>query len=711
MSKTFQLSRRAFLQATGMSLGGLILGVPLHAEETTQSLEPNLFVVISPNNEISLVCHRSEMGQGIRTSVCALLAEELDLPMERFNIVQAAGDAKYGDQNTDGSRSIRRNFDRLRLMGAQARDLLEQAACLHFKVKAQDLEFDDASVLVIKTAQSISFGDLVPIVLKNQLKVKEKPALKPANRWRYIGKVIPLKDVPAMVDGSAEFGIDVSIPGKVYASIEQAPVLGSSVESHNASTAKEFPGVMDVISLPGLAQPVNTNAGLAVIATNTWAAFEGRKQLVVNWTDSEYDGWEMDVVFKDMHEACEQASIEVHKAGDVSKFEAKDQVEAVYSTPVQVHAPMEPLNATARVVGEKCEVWAPTQDPQRARKAIAAYLKVPEENITINITFLGGGFGRKSQPDFLLQAVQLAKELNKPVQVVWTREDEIKHGFYHAPSVQKLKAGLDENGKIQSWEHNSVFPTIMKVFDPSAKSPASWEIGMGATNLPYDIKNQLIKTHELDFPVRIGWMRAVCHVFQAYAINSFLDEVCVKINQDPIDYRLSMLKGEGDTQRRLRDLLNFTRTQSNWNQRRKQGAKLGFASHDSFGSFVSAVVEVSGTSLEDFKITEVDVCIDLGRFVNRDSIVSQMEGSVVFAISSTLYQKVMVSDGKVSSSNFHDSQIARHMDSPIVRVHIMENEELSGGAGEPGVPAVVPAITNAIYAATGKRVRDLPLRG
>lgn len=716
MSNTISFSRRTFLKFSGFVSAGFVMGISsdLDAKTTTgrSNFNPNLFLNITRAGAFEIVCHRSEMGQGTRTAIVSLIAEELEVSLDQVTIVQATGDKKYGDQNTDGSRSIRYNWKRLREFGATAKQMFVTAASAHFSCKSSDLVCDRGIVFYAKKSKKIPYKELLNEV--NELSAPKDVLVKDPKDFKIIGKSQLLKDVPDMVTGKAIFGMDVEIAGMLYAAMKRCPNPHGVLDQLDGTKALKVKGVHSVFPVAAIKQPINTDASVCVVGNSTYTCFKALKELEIKWAYEKHDKISTKSFRDDLEKALKNPTKVYVDKKEKSKEEVKSSFSRKYFTPFQVHAPMEPLVAVADVKDDSCEIWAPTQDPQRLRKSIASVLKMDLEKVIVNVTFLGGGFGRKSQPDFGVEAVLASKKVKKPVKLVWQREDEIRHGFYHTSSLQEISVDLDAQGLPITWDHKSVFPTIMSVFMPGANTAADWEIGMGASNLPYNIPNVKVSTGEVENPLKIGWKRAVCNIFHSFAINTFMDELAQKAKINPFDYRLKLLDETKETggyhNSRAIKVINRLREFSDYDKKIAKKKHVGVAYHGSFSSYVASTVEVEGDSMDNLKVTNIHIVIDLGHYVNPDTVKAQMEGSAIFAMSLSLYGKIDLEKGAVVQSNFHDFQLVRHHESPKVYVDIINNQEGPGGAGEPGVPAVVPALINAIYLATKKRYTDLPLK-
>ena len=723
-----KISRRDFVKVTGLTGSALVLGVePLLARHlgdgrtaTAAAHELNVYISIDRDGTPRLTVHRSEMGQGVRTSCAMLLADELGVDWKDVQIDQAIGHPKYGNQNTDGSRTIRTYFKPLRQAGAAAREMLKAAAADEWNVAASDCHAEGG--FVIHGDRRLSFGVLAERAAA--LPVPEDPPLKTKSEFRVIGKRISGVDVSDTTQGKALYGWDIEVPGMLYASLERSPMVKGEILSYDADAAREVRGVRDVIELAADDSGLTNNA-IAVVADNTWAAFKGREALNAQWEHGPLPPENSDDYRAQLEEVAGRSGRVIRDEGDFDEALASaDRVlEASYHGPYLVHAPMEPLVCTASVEGDRCEVWAPTQAPQWARGMIAQKLGIPEENVTVNVTLLGGGFGRKSKPDFILEAVGLAQKLDAPVKLCWKREDEVRHGFYRAQNFQRLQASIDAEGNVTGWKHRTVFPTIGWSFDPNRLSPRAGELGQGFTNMPYRFPNVLLEAGSIASSLRIGWWRSVCNTFHAFAVNSFMDELAHATGRDPLQFHLDSL-GEPrileftDRDRenpykfdtgRLSRVIEEVRRMSNWGRELPARHGHGFAAHYSFLTYVAMALHASVDEGGGLTIHEVDCAVDVGQVVNPDTVEAQVFGAVAFALTAAKYGKITVKDGAVEQSNFHDYPMLRIGEMPEVRVHLVDSDAAPTGIGEPGVPPVAPALTNAIFAATGKRIRDLPL--
>ncbi|HLG98968.1 MAG TPA: molybdopterin cofactor-binding domain-containing protein [Bryobacteraceae bacterium] len=734
MSSVSLVSRRGFLEGV-MSAGALILGAPLiptrlDASEADQAaFHPNVYVGIQPDGQVIIVVHRSEMGTGIRTSLPMILADELDADWKRVRIEQAIGNRKYGSQNTDGSVSIVDFYQPFRQAGATARMMLEGAAAAAWGVPASECQAKNHQVVHAASGRSQGFGELAAAAQQQPVPKKEDLRFKSPADYKYIGKDVPITDLDALVMGQRLFGMDAKVPDMLYASIERPPVLGGKTVKVDDSEALKVRGVSKTVAVEGFKGAnymFNPLGGVAVIADNTWAAFQGRKKLKIDWDLSgphaNYDSTEYK---KQLQETARKPGRVERQAGDVDAAFAKAAkvVEAEYYVPHLAHASMEPPVAVADFKDGKVTIWAPVQDPQATQQTVAKLLGVKNEDVVCNVTLLGGGFGRKSKPDFCAEAAILSRELGKPVKVVWSREDDLRFDYFHFVAALYMKAAVDEKGMPVAWLGRSVYPPMLQGSD----KPGYGGLGfMGWVDVPFDIPNFRAENGMAQGHVRVGWLRSVANIPHAFAVHSFIDELAAEAGRDRVEYLLAALGPDRIVGARPGarpnpyplDIARFKRVvqmvadQSGWAKKKSgNGHGWGIAVHRSFLTYVASVVEVEVDNQGHIRIPRVDIVADAGLVVNPERVRSQFEGAAVFGTSLALMGEITAADGRIQQSNFHNYPVARINEAPFeTHVSIVKSDAAPAGVGEPGVPPIAPAICNAVFAATGKRIRELPLK-
>ena len=706
----------------------------LNTKADTAALHPSVYLGIEPDGTVFIVTHRSEMGTGIRTSLPLVAADELDADWSRCRIEQGVGDTRYGDQNTDGSRSIRDFYDAFRVAGASARSMLIAAAAAQWNVPASELTTANHEVVHARSNRKVGYGALVPAAAKMPVPAKESLTFKPKTAWKFVGKDTDIYDLTPIVTGTAQFGLDVYREGMVYASIEHPPVVGGTVKSLDNTAALAVKGVTQTETLAAPKPPLlfQTLGGVAVIGNSTWAVLQGRKQLKIEWNDGPHAGYTTAPFKAALLEKVKRPAKVARNLGNVDAEFAKGGtvMEAAYYTPMAAHASMEPPTAVAEFRNGKAEIWCPTQNPQAAQETVAAALGIDKNNVICHVTLLGGGFGRKSKPDYAAEAAILAKQLGKPVKVVWTREDDIHHDFYHTTAAVYHKATVDAKGRPTAWLQRSVFPPIASTF--GAPEPMGFELDMGLDDTLYDVPNIRAENAGADAHVRIGWFRAVTNNFHAFAAHSFADEMAHAAKRDPLEFLLDLLgpgkivdlKAQGVDysnygapidkypldSRRLRRVLEVAGERSGWAKRKSgNGRGMGIAAHRSFNSYVASVVEVEVDQQGRVKIPRIHQVADPGVVINPDRVRAQFEGAAVMGVGLAMFGEITATNGRIDQKNFDGFRVARMNDAPVqVDVHFVESGNLPTGVGEPGVPPVIAALANAIYAATGKRLREMP---
>ncbi|UQA54662.1 xanthine dehydrogenase family protein molybdopterin-binding subunit [Polyangium aurulentum] len=750
--------RRAFLVGLGLSTGGLALGLledPALADEPSgdqgkkpppasqaeenrlPGLNPNPFVHVAADGTVTIVCHRSEMGQGVRSSIPVLIADELGADMSRVVVRQAVGDKKYGDQNTDGSSSIRKFYDQLRQVGAAARVMLVAAAAKQWKVKPETCEVRDHKVHHPPTKRSLGLGELADAAAKLPVPKPEEIKLRPNRELTRVNSTtLPLLDAQAYVTGTAVFGADMKLPDMLIAVIARPPVVGGKVKRVDSARALKIPGVKKVIEMPTPKAPYGFQpwGGVAVLADNTWAAMRGRAALDITWDHGDNASYDS-VAYRDgLLASVRAAGTTLRNVGDVDAAftKAARVVEAEYTVPHLAQMPMEPPVAIARVAGGRCEVWAPTQHPQAARAEIARVLGMKEAEVTVNVTLLGGGFGRKSKADFVSEAAFLAREAGVPVRVQWTRDDDLKHCYYNTVNAQRIRAGLDERGKVVAWHHRTAFPPIGTTF-ADVDRPTLGDLQQGVLDVALDVPNIRAEACPAKAHVRIGWYRSVYNIFHAFAIGSLIDEIAHARAADPRDVWLEVigparvlglpqlgiekLQNYGEKLEkhpvdagRLRRVVERVTEAAKWSGRKKDGRAFGLAAHRSFVSYTAVVLAVVPDKDRKIRIDEAWISMDAGTVVNQERARAQMEGAVVMGISNAMFGGITMKGGAVEQTNFRDVRIARIRDVPRkIHVDLVPSDGPPCGVGEPGVPPVGPALANAIFSLTGQRIREIPL--
>ncbi|BAM88225.1 isoquinoline 1-oxidoreductase beta subunit [Bradyrhizobium oligotrophicum S58] len=749
--KVENVSRRAILQTLGLA-GGFVLAAPLLSRPAFAAYEtgagkmphgtvvdPKVFVSIAPDGIVSILAHRSEMGTGVRTSLPLIVAEEMEADWSRVRVVQAPGDeVKFGNQDTDGSRSTRHYLLPMRQIGAMARAMLEAAAAKRLGVPAGEVKAVNHEVVHSASGRRLGFGELAADAASLPVPAVDTIQLKSPKDFRYLGKgQVSIVDLHDITVGKARYGADVRLPGMKYAVIARPPVTGGKVKSFDPAEALKVPGVEQVIEVKGWPWPSKFQplGGVAVIARNTGAAIKGRDVLKVEWEDGANGSYDSVAYRAELEAAARQPGLVVRQEGDVeAALKSADKViTGEYYLPHFAHASMEPPVAVADVKGDKAEIWAPVQSPGGTHEDVAKTLQIPPENVTVNVTLLGGGFGRKSKCDFALEAALLSKTLGAPVKVQWTRDDDLHHDFLHTVSVERIEAGLDKSGKVVAWRHRSVAPTILSTFAAGADHAAPFELGMGLVDMPFEIANIQCENPAVKAMTRIGWFRSVSNIPRAFAVQSMVGEIANATGRDQKDTLLDLIGsprvlkltsvkdlwnyGEPyesypiDTGR-LRRVVEFVAEKGNWGRSVPKGHGLGIAAHRSFVSYIATIVEVSVDDKGKLTVHQVDSAIDCGTFVNPERIQSQLEGAAIMGLSLAKYGEISFKNGRVQQRNFDDHPVVRIDEAPLItNVHIVpaDADTPPSGVGEPGVPPFAPALANAIFAATGKRLRALPI--
>jgi isoquinoline 1-oxidoreductase subunit beta len=746
MSALANVSRRGFLQGV-LSTGALVLCVRfvpegLWAEDSgshvDQSvLHPSVYIGVDTDGTVYIIAHRSEMGTTSRTSLPLVLADELDADWSRVKVQQAIGDPRYGSQDTDGSHSIREFYQPMRESGATARLMLIRAAAQQWGVPEAECTTDLHVVVHKATGKKAGYGELAAAAARLSVPKKEELKFKPPSAWRYVGKGQTSYDLADICTGKAKFGMDARIEGMVYASIEHPPVLGGRLKSFDDRAPLQVKGVRQTITIETFTPPHHFQplGGIAVIADNTWSAMKGRQKLNPVWDNGANAVYNSDQYKKELLETARKPAKAARNQGDVDTAFAQSTktIEAEYYVPHLAHASMEPPVALADYRDGKVTVWASTQNPQAVQEVISQKLGIPKEAVTCYVPLLGGGFGRKSKPDYAAEAAILSKKVGHPVKVVWSREDDIRFDYYHTVSAMYMKAALGADGLPTAWLQRSVFPSIGSTFDVNATAASAGELQQGWTDLPFNIPNIRAENSGAAAHLRIGWLRSVANIYHAFAAQSFADECAHAAGRDSLEYLLALIgpprivdvkKSAPDYPNyggsleaypidtaRYRRVIEVAAEKSGWGKRKLgRGQGMGIAVHRSFLTYVAEVVQVEVNDQGELSIPRVDIAVDAGLVVNPEATRSQFDGAAVFGTSLARFGEITATNGVVDQSNFDSYPVTRMNEAPYqTNVYIIESSAPPAGVGEPGVPPFAPALCNAIFAATGKRVRELPL--
>jgi isoquinoline 1-oxidoreductase beta subunit len=716
------ISRRSFLKTAGVATGGLVIGValPMNAlaakgimKESGEEL--NAFIQIDDNGDTIIYCGRCEMGQGISTALPSAVADEMEADWARVTVKQGDGDEKYGPQATGGSASIRVMFQPMREAGATAKAMLIAAAAKVWKTSPDNC-FAESHFVINKTNnQKLGYGELASIAAN--MPVPEKPLLKKKADFKYIGKELPRHDQEEVVVGKRIYGVDTKLPGLKYAAIVHCPVLGGALKSLNKADALKMKGVSDVIEIPRFNIPFGSIGGVAVVANNSWTAQQAVKQLKIEWDLGENASYDTKAYKQQLVKNVEKPATLASERGDLNKAfgEAKHKMSATYTGGHLSHAPMEPNASVVWVQKDSCEVWASTQSPADIQKVLGQYLKREPKEIVVHVAMAGGAFGRKFKCDYVHEAAVISKETGAPIQLIWTREEDMRTGYYHSINAQHIEASMDENGNVTGWLHRAAFPSISTLFDPSlVRTPAN-SLG-DVTNHLFGVENMRVESGDAKAHTRIGWYRAVYAIFYGFAFGTFADELAYKAGKDHLSFVNQLFdnnknKDQQAQIKRAKNILAIAADKSGWDKRQNlpKGQGIGLAVHYSFQSFVAMAVHVEVKG-DEINVLNVDCVIDCGQVLNLDGATAQMEGAVVMGMSLALSTEVTFRGGAVVNSNFHDYPVMRISDMPNVRVHIPDSDESPTGLGEPGVAPFAPALSNAVFAASGKRYRDLPFK-
>ncbi|MBF0499735.1 MAG: xanthine dehydrogenase family protein molybdopterin-binding subunit [Candidatus Riflebacteria bacterium] len=712
MNGSMKMSRREFLKGGAIAGGSLIIGMYLPLSHFSAALatpetsfSPNAFIRIDTDETVTIIVTKSEMGQGVYTSLPMIIAEELECDWKSIRVESAPvapvfNSPVFGAQLTGGSTSIRTEWERLAKAGAIGREMLIAAAARTWNVVPETCHAENGRV-INSNGKSLSYGDLVKTAA-TMTPPRDAPVKSP-DAYKLIGKPAHRLDGLAKANGSAQFGLDVNLPGMLTAVISRSPVFGGKIISFNSTKAKAVPGVTDVVQI---------TSGVAVIATGFWEALKGREALEISWSEGEWADLNTPALVKEYATLSATQGLIARKDGDPGKEieKAAKRLNAEYQLPYLAHATLEPNNCVVDLKAESCDVWIGTQYQTECRNTAARISGVKPETINIHTTFLGGGFGRRATPlPHLVDALEVAKAVKLPIKLVLTREDDMQAGYYRPQWYDRLSAGLDESGNLIAWRHTIVGQSIatgtpfeaMMIKDGVDRSSVE-----GAQDIPYSIPNILVDLHSPKKGVPVFFWRSVGHSHTAFVVESFLDEAARAAGKDPFEFRRALLADKP----RHRGVLELAAQKAGWGTPLAAGRGRGIAVHESFGSFVAQVAEVSVASSGEVRVHRVICAVDCGRIVNPDIIRAQMESGIVFGLSAALHGKITLKAGRVEQSNYQNYPVIRMDEMPEIEVHIVPSTENPGGCGEPGVPPIAPAVVNAICAATGARIRSLPIQ-
>lgn len=721
--KLESVTRRSFIKASTVATGGLVLGISVPMKtmafgnmEQEAAFNPNAFIHLQDNGDLLLYCGRCEMGQGISTALPAAVADEMEADWSRVTVQQADGnEEKYGPQATGGSASIRTMYVPMREAGAAAKLMLVAAAAKVWKTDSGNCTAKNHYVHNNVSGQKLSYGQLASLAASQP--VPEKPVLKTKSEYNYIGKALPRHNQDQVVTGKLTYGVDTKLPNMKYAAIIHCPVLGGKLKSLDKSAAAKMTGVIDVVEIPRFEAPFGSVGGVAVVAENSWTAQQAVKKLIIEWDLGENASYNTKEYKKQLVANVESPGELAAERGDIkSAFASAAQtVKATYTGGHLCHAPMEPNASVVSVEKDKCEVWASTQSPAHIQRTLAQYLKREPKDITVHVMMSGGAFGRKFKCDYVQEAAALSQKVGAPVQLIWSREEDMRTGYYHSINAQHIEASLDENGQVSGWLHRTAFPPIGSTFDPKTVKPTKGDVEEVERH-PFGLANLRSEIGDAKAHTRIGWYRAVYAIFYGFSFATFADELAYKAGKDPLTFVNALYDGNTNEEQkeqveRSKNALNVAAQKSGYFERDKlpKGQGIGLAVHYSFQTYVAMAVRVESDG-DNIKVLQVDAVIDCGQVLNKDGATAQMEGAVVMGMSLALSTEIFFKDGAVVNSNFHDYPVMRTSDMPHVNVHIIESDYKATGLGEPGVAPFAPALSNAVFAASGKRYRDIPFK-
>ena len=711
------ISRRDFLKASGLSAGGLIIGVSLPVSLLGSShgsdFQPNAFVYIAENGDTTIWCGRCEMGQGISTALPAAVADELEADWTRVKVLQGDANKKYGPQATGGSNSINQMLEPMRKAGAAGKEMLVAAAAQSWNLPVDKCYAKLHVVYNHVDDRSLPYGELVG--LASNIPEPETPVLKTRDQFRYIGKPLQRHDQADMVVGARVYGADTKIPGLKYAAISHVPVLGGTVKSFDKEAALGVPGVVDVVLIPRFENAYGSVGGVAVVADNTWTAQQALAKLKIEFEAGENGSYNTREYKQQLVKNVEAPAKKEFEKGSLDQAfeEAAVRHKGTYVGGHLSHSPMEPMASLAWVKDDKCEIWASTQDPAGIQGTIGAYLGRKPEDITVHVMAAGGAFGRKFKCDYVQEAAACSKAVGAPVQLTWSREEDTQTGYYHSCSAQHIEASVDAEGKVTGWLHRAAFPAIGSTFNPAVVQPTADDLD-AVSKHPYGIENMRVESGMAKAHTRIGWYRAVYAIFYGFAINVFTDELAHAAGVDTVQFLRNIYDNNKDPEqqeqsKRCRGVLDKAAEMAGWGKEMPANHGLGIAVHHSFHSYVAMAVHVEVNG-DDIIVHRVDCAVDCGLVLNPDIATAQMEGAVIMGTGLALNTEISFENGAVVNSNFHDYPVLRNSGTPAeINIAFINQETNPTGLGEPGVPTLAPALANAVFAASGKRHRSLPI--
>ena len=722
------VSRRAFIAKTTLAGGGLMLGLRLpgsmlFAADAKKPLPSpfDAWVHVKPSGEISLIVAKSEMGQGIRTGLAMILAEEAEVDLNSVTVVQAETRPDiYTHMGTGGSSSTMETYTPLRRAGATVRKLMITAAAEKWKVPRTQCVAKKGVVLHRGSSRKATYGELVEAATKLPLPDPDSVPLKDASQFKLIGHPFPRVDIPAKVNGSAQFGLDVRVPDMLFAVVARCPTFGGKPAHFDAASAKAVPGVLNVFEIPALGADKFSAGGVVVVADSTWTAIKARHALQITWDNGPNVSESSEALSQALRAAAAKPGKRVRNDGDLDAAMSKSSkpVEAVYELPFLAHATMEPMNITIVPRDRDCEVWAPTQSPDWVQRTVAQVLGMPADKVIVHTTLMGGGFGRRYMADYPAEAAQIAKVVQKPLQLVWTREDDMTHDFYRPASCHHMRGAVTANGHPSAWSHTIASTSINGFWNPEKNKPEESEVG-GALQMPYAIPNVRLEYHPVASSIPRAWWRSVENSFNGFAVESFIDELAAAAKQDPFQFRKALLvkqkstKPAGDEDvapERLRKVLELAAMKAGWGKPMAKGKGRGIATFSSFGTYCAEVAEVSVADDKTLKIDRIVAVVDCGPVINPESVRSQTESAIIYGLSAALKNEITVKNGAIEQSNFDGYDPIRISEAPPIEVYLAPTGDDPSGMGEPALPPIAPAVANAIFAATGQRLRKLPFQ-